>query len=241
MNSRCPSLVTATKGREPFASTWAGSTQATGRPADRSAAAIPSGPIRRSGTPNATSTPAPTVTPRASASISSAGKTVPVISRAAAAAPSVIHAARRQGRLSHGAAATLTAAAPASRAGPGNAALASSELCPAAAVTACGCWSPARYKMPATAQPAAAAPAARPASRRNRRRRRTAATTPAAATTKATCSAAESRCPAGSAPGQVTAGAPGRSSRPGATAIAASVPVSTRPLMMRRMTSPGWR
>ena len=119
MNSRRPSLATATNGREPFASTWAGSTQATGRPADRSAAAIPSGPIRRSGTPNATSTPAPTVTPTANASISSAGRTVPVISRATAAAPSVIHAARRQGRLSHGAAATLTAAAAASREGPG--------------------------------------------------------------------------------------------------------------------------
>ena len=139
MNSRRPSPVTATNGREPFASTWAASAQVTGRPADRSAAAIPSGPIRRSGTPNVTSTPAPTVTPTANASISSAGSTVPVISRAAAAAPRVSHAARRQGRLSHGAAATVTAAAAASRAGPGNAALASSELCPAAAVTACGC------------------------------------------------------------------------------------------------------
>ena len=53
-----------------------------------------------------------------------------MISRAAAAAPRVSHAARRQGRLSHGAAATVTAAAAASRAGPGNAALASQRAVP---------------------------------------------------------------------------------------------------------------
>ncbi len=239
MNSRRPSPVTATNFREPFAWMRAGSTQVTGSPADRSAAAIPSGPIRRSGTPNATSTPAPTVTPAANASISSAGRTVPVISRAPAAAPNVIHAVRRQGRLSHGAAATVTAAAAASRAGPGNAALASNEPCPPAAVTACGCWSPARYKMPASMAPAAAAPAVRPPSRRNRRCHRAAATTPAAATAKATCSTAVSSRPAGSVPSQVTAGAPGPSSRPCATTTAASVPASTRPLMIRRMTSPG--
>src|SRR5665811_1909221 len=61
MNSFRPSSVTATNGREPFASASAGWTRVTGRPA-------------------------PTVTPTAKARISSAGKTVPVISRAAAAA-----------------------------------------------------------------------------------------------------------------------------------------------------------
>jgi hypothetical protein len=50
---------------------------------------------------------------------SSAGRTVPVTSRAVSAAPSAIHAVRRQGRLSHGAAATVTAAAAASKAAPG--------------------------------------------------------------------------------------------------------------------------
>ena len=184
MNSRRPSSVTAVNGREPFVTTLAGSTEATGSPADRSAAAIPSDPIRRSGTPKATSTAAPTVTPEANARTSSAGRTVPVISRAAATAASAIHAVRRQGRLSHGAAATVTATAAASRAGPGNAALASQELCPAAAVTACGCLSPARYRMPASTAPAVTAPAARPASRRNRRWRRVAATATAAARTK---------------------------------------------------------
>ena len=125
MNSPRPSSVTATNGREPFVTTPAGSTEATGSLADRSAAAIPSAPIRRSGTPNTTSTAAPTVTPETNARTSSAGRTVPVISRAVSAAPSAIHAVRRQGRLSHGAAATVTAAAAASKAGPGNAALAS--------------------------------------------------------------------------------------------------------------------
>ena len=136
-----------------------------------------------------------------------------MISRAAAAAPSVSHAVRRQGRLSHGAAATVTAAAAASSAGPGNAALASHEPCPAAAVTAGGCWSPARYKMPASVAPAAAAPAARPASSRNRRRRRAAAITPAAATAKATCTRPVSSRPAGPDPGQVTAGRAGTEQR----------------------------
>ena len=102
MNSRRPSSVTAVNGREPFVWTPAGSTEATGRPADRSAAAIPSAPIRRSGTPKATSTAAPTVTPEANARTSSAGRTVPVISRAALTAASAIQAVRRQGRLSHG-------------------------------------------------------------------------------------------------------------------------------------------
>ena len=63
MNSRRPSAVAPTNGREPFVTTPAGSTEATGRPTDLSAAAIPSDPIRRSGTPKATSTAAPTVTP----------------------------------------------------------------------------------------------------------------------------------------------------------------------------------
>ena len=238
MNSRRPLSVTARKGREPLVRTPAGSAEATGRPADRSAAAISSGPIRRSGTPNATSRPAPTVTPAARARISSAGRTAPLISRATPTVPSVTQAARRQGRLSHGDRATVTAAAAASRAGPGNAALASHE-CPAAAVTACGYVSPARYKMPASAAPAAAAPAARPASRRNRRCRRAAATATTAATTRATCARPVSSRPAGSDPSQVTAAAPGPVSRPGATARATSIAARARPLPIRRMTSPG--
>src|SRR6478735_9049501 len=83
MNNGAPSAAAATNGREPFALTPAGPTPVTGRPAEPSAAAIPGGPRRRSGTPNKTSTPAPTVT----------------------------QAARRHGRLSHGAAATVTATA----------------------------------------------------------------------------------------------------------------------------------
>ena len=105
-------------GREPFAATAAGSTRATGRPAEPSAAAISAGPARRSGTPNTTSAAAPAVTPAAKARTTSAGEAVPVISRTPAASHSVIQAARRHGRASHGAAATAHATAAAPSAGP---------------------------------------------------------------------------------------------------------------------------
>src|SRR6478672_4117264 len=118
MNNGFSSSAAATNGREPFASTPAGSTLVTGRPAEPSAAAIPSGPRRRSGTPNRTSTAAPAVTPAANATTASAGEAVPVISRTTAASHKVIQAARRDGRLSHGAAATVTATAAARSAGP---------------------------------------------------------------------------------------------------------------------------
>ena len=58
-----------------LASTSAGRTTRRQAGACRSAAAIPAGPIRRSGTPNVTSTAAPTVTPAARARISSVGRT----------------------------------------------------------------------------------------------------------------------------------------------------------------------
>src|SRR5207248_10631347 len=96
----------------------AGSTPVTGRPAEPSAAAIPAGPVRRSGTPNRTSTPAPAVTPAANATTTSTGEAVPVISRTRAASHSVVQAVRRHGRLSHGAAATTPATAAARSAGP---------------------------------------------------------------------------------------------------------------------------
>ena len=144
MNNGCPSSVAAKKGREPFASTAAGSTRATGRPAEASAAAIPSGPMRRSGTPNRTSTPAPTVTPAANATTTSIGEAVPVISRATAASNSAIQAVRRQGRLSHGAAATVPATAAARTAGPASDAPVSHDHGPAPAVRARGRSPPAR-------------------------------------------------------------------------------------------------
>src|SRR5205809_4191132 len=117
MNNDFPPAAAATNGREPFASTPAGSTLVTGRPAEPSAAAIPSGPVRRSGTPSRTSTPAPAVTPAANARTASIGEAVPVISRTTAASHKVIQAVRRHGRLSHGAAATVTATAAARNAG----------------------------------------------------------------------------------------------------------------------------
>ena len=118
MNNGAPSPAAATNGREPFASTPAGSTLVTGRPAEPSAAAILSGPMRRSGTPNKTSTPAPAVTPAANAKTASTGEAVPVTSPTTAASHKVTQAARRHGRLSHGAAATVTATAAARSAGP---------------------------------------------------------------------------------------------------------------------------
>ena len=127
MNHRCPSAPTAANGREPLDTTSAGQTESAGRPAARSASAIPSAPIRRSGTPNATRTAAPTVSPVAKASSSSIGSAVPVTSRTTTIRSSVSQAARRHGRLSQGEAATITAAAAANSGGPGNAALASHE------------------------------------------------------------------------------------------------------------------
>ena len=92
MNNGFPSSAAAMNGREPFASTPAGSTLVTGRPAEPSAAAIPSGPRRRSGTPNRTSTAAPAVTPAANATTASTGEAVPVTSRTTAASHKVIQA-----------------------------------------------------------------------------------------------------------------------------------------------------
>ncbi len=241
MNRRRPASVTAKNGREPFAMTSAGVTELTGRPADLSAAAILSGPIRRSGTPRATSTPAPAVSPTASARISSIGSTVPASSRAAPAAPSTTQAVRRHGRLNHGEAATVTATTPASSAGPGNVALASHEPCPRLAATASGCSPPTRFKIPASAPPATIAPAVRLMSRRNRRRQSVKATIAAAATTNATCTSPTSTRPAGSAPSQVTADASVPTSWLGASATAASATIRSRPPAIRRMTSPGWR
>ena len=126
-NRRFPSPAVASNGRDPFAARSGPVTWLTGTPPARSAAATPAGPIRRSGTPNATSSPAPTVTPAASASTSCSGSSPPVTSRAAPIRSNVAQDARRHGRLSHGAAATATAASPASTAGSGKPAPASQE------------------------------------------------------------------------------------------------------------------
>ena len=144
MNSGSPSSASAVNGREPFASTAAGSTWVTGRPAEPSATAISAGPMRRSGTPNRTSTPAPTVIPVAKARTTSTGEAVPVISRAMAASHKTIQAVRRHGRLSHGAAATVTAAAAARSAGPSSDAPVSHHHEPAPAARARGRSPPAR-------------------------------------------------------------------------------------------------
>ena len=83
--------------------------------------------MRLSGTPNATSTLAPTVTPTASAKSSSTGRTVPVTSRAPTIVLSTSHVVRHHERFSQGASATAIAAAVAKRAGLGNQAPASHE------------------------------------------------------------------------------------------------------------------
>ncbi len=124
--------------------TSAGQTDSTGTPARRSAAAISPDPIRRSGTPNAARTAAPTVTPVAIARTSSIGKIVPVSRRAAAITSSASQAARRHGRLSQGEAPTTTAAAPAISQGPGNAAPAIHESRARLSASASGCGPPSR-------------------------------------------------------------------------------------------------
>jgi len=126
-NRARPSPVVTWNGRDPFAVASGPVTWLTDTPPARSAAAAPAQPIRRSGTPNATSRPAPTVTPAASASTICMGSSPPVISRAAAISSSVAQAARRHGRFSHGAAATVAAASPASTAGSGKPAPVSQE------------------------------------------------------------------------------------------------------------------
>ena len=169
MNNGSPSPATAVKGREPFASTGAGSTWATGRPAEASAAAIPPGPMRRSGTPNRTSPPAPIVTPTANATTTSTGEAVPVISRTPAASHSPAQAVRRHGRLSHGAAATVPATAAARTAGPASDAPVSHDHWPAPAARARGRAPPASRTIPASTAPAKTATPARLPSSRNRR------------------------------------------------------------------------
>src|SRR2546421_11096395 len=106
--------------------------------------------MRRSGTPNRTSTPAPAVTPAANATTTSTGEAVPVISRTRAASHSVVQAVRPHGRLSHGAAATVTAAAAARSAGPPRDAPGSHRHRPAPAARAGGRRPPAGGTDPAT-------------------------------------------------------------------------------------------
>src|SRR6266536_571211 len=149
MNSGRPASVTATKGREPFVSTRAGSAEWTGSPADRNAAAIPSGPIRRSGAPNPTSTAAPAVTPAASAITRLVGGIALTTSSATPAANNMLQAARRQGWLSQADPATVTAAAPARMAGPADSVSASHEPRTAKTATASA---PARTRPPVISQ-----------------------------------------------------------------------------------------
>jgi hypothetical protein len=223
-----------------------GQTGPAGTPACRSATAIPSGPIRRSGTPNATSTAAPTVTPAATAMTSSIGRTVPVISRTAATTSSVIHAARRQGRLSQGDTALITAAAAAISAGQGNAALASHESRARLRTSTAGCGPLNSWRIPAVAAAATTAATASPASRRNRRWPSVAATARAAAATNATWTMPVSVRLTVLAPMPLVAGAAGpRSQRDAAgnhldaTAKAMTAQASTVPPAIRRITSPG--
>ena len=88
--------------------------------------------------------PAPAVTPAANARAASIGEAVPVTSRTTAASHKVIQAARRHGRLSHGAAATVTATAAARSAGLTNDAPVSHGHRPALVARSGGCCPPVR-------------------------------------------------------------------------------------------------
>src|SRR5579872_1621635 len=122
MNSSRPFAATATNGREPLAGTPAGRTGPTGRPAEDSAASIPSGPSRRSGTPTATRTPKPASSPAAPPAASSAGPAAPLAPAAAPPASSTIQAARRHQGRNQGSAATqpVTATTASPDASPNN-------------------------------------------------------------------------------------------------------------------------
>ncbi len=147
------------------------------------------------------------------------------------------HAARRHGRLSHGAAATTTAAADAISAGPGNAAPASQEPRARLRVSASGCWPPNSEKIPIAMAAAAAAAKASPASSRNRRLRSAAATTTAAAARHETCTRPVVTRRAG--PRLSTSGAAGPSSQRNAAAEAVSEQPSRTLPEISRITSPG--
>ena len=167
------------------------------------------------------------------------GSTVPVRIRTTTTRTSVSQAARRHGRLIHGAAATITAAAPAISAGPGNAALASHEPRARFSVSASGCWSPSRSKIPA-ASPAATTPArASLPSRPNRRCRSVAATTSTAAAAHATCTMPVRTRLAEPDPRLSATGALGLSNHRDAAAETISAQASRTLPEIRRITSPG--
>jgi len=152
----------------------------------------------------------------------------------------VSQAARRHGRLSQGEAATITAVAPAISNGSGNAALASHEPCARLPVSATGCPSPSRSKIPAATPAATAAAAASPPSRRNRRRRSVAATTSAAAATHATCTMPVTTLLA--APNVMPPTAASGPSSQRCTAFDATSDTSSKMLpAISRITSPGCR
>ena len=170
MNSSRPSAATATNGREPLAGTPAGRTGPTGRPAEDSAAAIPSGPSLRSGTPTATRTPKPASSPAAPPAASSAGPAAPLATAAAPPASSTIQAARRHQGRSQGSATTqpvtVTTASPDARPNRGSpvslTAISAAASAPAATISPI--TSPGlRYRdggsLTAASRPAASSPA----------------------------------------------------------------------------------
>src|SRR5262249_56031809 len=157
------------------------------------AAGLGAGPVRRWGTPNGRSTPAPPGTPAANAKTTSVGDERPVISCSAPASHRASQAVRRHERLSHGAAATTPATA-APRAGPASDGPMSHGQAPAG--TAAGRSPPARLRIPIRTAPVSRAAPARLASSRNRRWRTVATIAARAAATKATCISPVSARPA---------------------------------------------
>src|SRR5580693_5639260 len=143
MNRPRPSAATVVNGREPLAGTPAERIGPTGRPAWDSAAAIPSGPSLRSGTPSATRTPKPASSPAAPPAASSAGPAAPLATAAAPPASSTIQAARRHQGRNQGSAATqpVTASTASADASPNNGspvsltAISAAASAPAAAIS----------------------------------------------------------------------------------------------------------
>jgi hypothetical protein len=241
-NRSCPLDVLPTKGRDPLASTSAETTEMTGRPASVSAAWISVGLNRRSGAPNRRRRPVPTVAPMARARTSSIGAAVPATIRATAAMRRTSHAARRQGRLSQGATATTTAAAPAKTAGLGKAALVSQEPCRILDRTDAA-WPTSRTHMsPVVATQAAKAAQARVATRRYRRVASRAVAKPATAMTLMIWTTPTSNRPAAvEGPKAVRTAAPEPISRSANAAVSITAMSSTVATPMRRSASAGWR
>ena len=163
-----------------------------------------------------------------------------MIMRTSATRPSTIQAARRQECASQGPVVTVTATAPARKAGLGKPAFATNASRARLAATSGGTECPSRRSSADSAKPAATAPPATVPRRRKRRRRNRTATTATTAAMVMTWTRPVNSSPgmvSGSNPVTVVAREPSR--RPGINEVITTVVTRITPLMIKRTTSPG--